>query len=75
MATFHQLSRFVDRRQRAAMGHEDPFTRPRLNARCRLGEPTFAGMGGKEEDAPIPAAREAETEPRGSTQRGPLECP
>jgi hypothetical protein len=33
-------------------GHEGPFTRPRLNARCRLGEPTFAGMGGKEEDAP-----------------------
>jgi len=48
--------------------HQDPFTRPRLNARCRLGEPTFAGMGGKEEDAPIPdlastAIRASESEP------------
>ena len=36
----------------AGMGQEDPFSQPRLNARCRLGEPTFARMGGKEEDAP-----------------------
>ena len=26
---------------------------PSLNARCRLGELTFARMGGKEEDVPI----------------------
>jgi hypothetical protein len=35
-----------------AQGQEDPFSQPRLNSRYRLGEPTFARMGGKEEDAP-----------------------
>jgi hypothetical protein len=38
----------------AGVGHEDQFRPPSLNCRCRLGEPTFAGMGGKEEDAPLP---------------------
>ena len=28
------------------------FPSPSLSGRCRLGEATFAGMGGKEEDAP-----------------------
>jgi len=28
-----------------------------LSDRCRFGEATFVGMGGKEEDAPIPAIR------------------
>jgi hypothetical protein len=41
----------------AAQGHEDRFRPPNLNGGCRLGKPTFAGMGGKEEDAPIPAIR------------------
>jgi len=36
------------------MGHEERFPSPSLSGRCRLGEATFAGMGGKEEDAPIP---------------------
>jgi len=36
--------------------HEDQFRPPSLNGRCWLGEPTFAGMGSKE-DAPIPALR------------------
>src|ERR1700719_2160051 len=36
----------------AVKGHEDPSPRPSLSGRCRLGEATFAGMGGKEEDAP-----------------------
>jgi hypothetical protein len=35
------------------MGHEDQFQPPCLSGRCRLGEATFAGIGGKEEDAPI----------------------
>jgi len=34
-------------------GHEDQFRPPSLNGGCRLGKATFAGMGGKEEDAPI----------------------
>ena len=37
-------------------GHEDQFRPPSLNGRCWLGEPTFAGMGSKE-DAPIPTVR------------------
>jgi hypothetical protein len=41
----------------SAMGHEERFPSPSLSGRCRLGEATFAGMGGKEEDAPIPAIR------------------
>jgi hypothetical protein len=36
----------------SAMGHEERFPSPSLSGRCRLGEATFAGMGGKEEDAP-----------------------
>jgi len=32
--------------------HEDQFRPPSLSFRCRLGEATFAGMGGNEEDAP-----------------------
>ena len=37
-----------------AMGHEERFPSPSLSGRCRLGEATFTGMGGKEEDAPLP---------------------
>jgi hypothetical protein len=33
-------------------GHEGQFRPPSLSGRCRLDESTFAGMGGKEEDAP-----------------------
>jgi hypothetical protein len=39
------------------MGHEERFPSPSLSGRCRLGEATFAGMGGKEEDAPFAAIR------------------
>jgi hypothetical protein len=39
------------------MGHEDQFRPPSLSGGCRLGKATFAGMGGKEKDAPIPAIR------------------
>jgi len=38
-------------------GHQDQFPPPRLSGRCRLGEATLAGMGDKEEGAPIPAVR------------------
>jgi len=40
------------------LGHEERFPSPSLSGRCRLDEATFAGMGGKEEDAPIPATPE-----------------
>jgi hypothetical protein len=44
-------------RGRSASGHEDQFRPPSLSGGCRLGKATFAGMGGKEKDAPIPAVR------------------
>jgi hypothetical protein len=39
------------------MGHEDQFRPPSLSGGCRLGKETFAGMGGKEGDAPQAAIR------------------
>jgi hypothetical protein len=42
-----------------ALGHEDQFRPPSLNGGCRLGKATFAGMGGKEEDAPKAVLAEA----------------
>jgi hypothetical protein len=51
----------------AEEGHEERFPSPSLSGRCRLGEATFAGMGGKEEDAPIPAFRGGTIEPPEST--------
>jgi hypothetical protein len=48
------------------MGHEDQFRPPSLNGGCRLGKATFAGVGGKEEDAPFAGIRA--TEPRSSIQ-------
>jgi len=52
------------------MGHEDAFPRPRLSARCRFGEATFAAMGPKEEDAPIPDLRVITIRPQGPTFNG-----
>jgi len=49
--------------QTAALGHEDQFRPPSLNGGCRLGKATFAGMGGKEEDAPKPAVRAMDINP------------
>ena len=46
------LRRGAERAGMTAMGHEERFPSPSLSGRCRLGEATFAGMGGKEEDAP-----------------------
>jgi len=53
-------------RVRSVQEHEDQFRPPSLNGGCRLGKATFAGMGGKEEDAPLPAVRGTAMEPRGS---------
>jgi len=49
------------------LGHEDQFRPPSLNGGCRLGKATIAGIGGKEEDAPIPAVHGTAIEPPGST--------
>jgi hypothetical protein len=54
------------------MGHEDQFRPPSLNGGCRLRKATFAGMGGKEEDAPTPVVRLTAAEPRISTSTGRL---
>jgi hypothetical protein len=53
------------------MGHEERFPSPSLSGRCRLGEATFAGMGGKEEDAPTAAIRTSTPGPPRSTQGCP----
>jgi hypothetical protein len=53
------------------MGHEDQFRPPSRNGGCRFGQGTFAGMGGKEEDAPIPVVRVAAKEsPPGPSAAG-----
>jgi hypothetical protein len=39
------------------MGHEDVFPRPRLSARYRFSQRTFAGKRGNGRDAPIPTVR------------------
>ena len=54
----------------SAMGHEERFPSPSLSGRCRLGEATFAGMGGKEEDAPKAVVRPGTIEPLESTLNG-----
>jgi hypothetical protein len=50
------------------MGHQDQFTPPSLSGRCRLGKATFAGIGGKEGDAPIPDLASLATEREGPTE-------
>jgi hypothetical protein len=45
-----------------AVGHEDAFPRPRLSARCRFSQGTFAGTRGNGRDAPISALRGTATE-------------
>ena len=41
----------------AGVGHEDAFPRPRLSARYRFSQETFAGTRGNGRDAPTPAVR------------------
>jgi hypothetical protein len=53
------------------IGHQDAFRPPSLNGGCRLGKATFAGIGGKEEDAPIPAVRLTTPSRLKSTHSGP----
>jgi hypothetical protein len=52
------------------MGHEDAFRRPRLRARIRFSERTFAGTQGNDGDAPNSAVRVAATHRLKSTQNG-----
>jgi len=42
------------------LGHEYQFPPPNLSAGCGFSKQTFAGIGGKEEDAPIPDVRGTE---------------
>jgi len=53
----------------AEMGHEDHLPRPSLSDRCRLGEATFAEMGGKEQIAPKTVIVAIRIEPPGSTPK------
>ncbi len=57
----------------AAEGHEDQFRLPSLSGPLSVEEATFAGMGGKEEDAPIPAIRGALIEPSSILLRQPAD--
>jgi hypothetical protein len=50
------------------MGHEDQFRRPGLSGGCPLGKETFAGMGGKDEDAPKPVIPRSVNGLQGSPQ-------
>jgi hypothetical protein len=43
----------IDFRERLLWGHEDAFPPTTPSNRSRLGKPTFAGMRGNEQDAPI----------------------
>jgi hypothetical protein len=54
----------------SAPGHEDAFPRPRLSARCRFSQGTFAGTRGNGRDAPIPAVRRVESNRQGRTHIG-----
>jgi hypothetical protein len=54
------------------VGHEDRFRRPTLSGRCRLGEPTFAGASGNEQDAPKAAVCGPEKDPNFLAQGRPL---
>ena len=47
------------------MGHEDAFPRPRLSARCRFSQGTFAGASGNAEDAPEAAVPLEPIKPQG----------
>src|SRR5438105_1205977 len=68
---YHQSSRSRQGSRTAGMGHEKRFPSPGLSGRCRLREATFAGMGGKEEDAPFPVTRHTLVEGVKSTQTRP----
>jgi hypothetical protein len=56
------------------MGHQDQFPPPNLNGRSWSGEPTFTGMGSKEDDAPSTVIRGAEIVRLSSTLNRPS-CP
>ena len=67
-----QLSRFPDRRQRSAMGHEDAFPRPKLRGRCRFSQRTFTRTRSNGRDAPTAAIhRAANNEGHGIIRRNP----
>jgi hypothetical protein len=50
--------------------HEERFPPPRLSARCRFSQGTFAGMRGNGRDAPLAAIRRNEDKTTGPTDSG-----
>jgi hypothetical protein len=52
------------------MGQEGRFPPPRLTARCRISQETFAGTRANGRDAPIPDLPTLTREREGSTRRG-----
>jgi len=55
--------RIVSPAARPLEGHQDRFRPPRLSARCRLTQGTFAGTHGNGRQVPFPAVRGAAIEP------------
>src|SRR5712671_4600623 len=65
-----QLRRLGPRQPMAEVGHEDAFPRPRLSARSRFSQGTFAGTRGNGRDAPIPAVAPMTIVPSRSAHSG-----
>jgi hypothetical protein len=53
------------------VGHQDAFLRPRLSARCRFSQGTFARTRGNGRDAPIADLPAVTLDGRASTASGP----
>jgi hypothetical protein len=54
---FHPTEKLSVAPSMAGVGHEDAFPRPRLSARSRFSQGTFAGTRGNGRDAPKAAVR------------------
>jgi hypothetical protein len=67
MADFTDLEPILLPMPMTEKGQQDQFRPLRLSGCCWSCEATFAGMGGKEEDAPIPAVRGDARNGQGST--------
>jgi hypothetical protein len=56
------------------MEHQDAFPRPRLNARCRFSQGTFAGARGNGREAPKAAVARERPSPLASNAARPLKA-
>ena len=66
----HPTPPVLGRRWTSAMGHEDAFPRPRLSARSRFSQGTFARTRGNGRDAKIPDLPALAREQRGWSHNG-----